>query len=269
MIPSLRVSAETLPQFDTACETPGIDTVYIDAGFFEVPGYREMVKKAHKGKGGIGKKICLRFPQIWREKAEDFFSGNLEAIKDAGFDGYLCRSMEGVLWLSENIPEAPEVTFDHTVYGFNSFTDAELAELSGLTAFRKTWSEEMNKGELRNCMDPAHPGELVVYGRVPLMVSAQCIRRTSLRCDRRQGVMYLKDRTGAVMPVKNTCRFCMNTIYNSVPTVLYDLKEEIARLAPDAVRYEFTVETPEEMKKVLRGEVPGKFTRGHFTRGVE
>ena len=110
--------------------------------------------------------------------------------------------------------------------------------------------------------------ELVVYGRVPMMVTAQCIRRTSLRCDKRMCTMKLKDRTGAFLPVKNNCTFCYNTIYNSVPTVLYDWTDEIFKIGPASVRYEFTVETGEELKNVIRGMVPKSFTRGHFRKGV-
>ena len=266
---SARVSVETDEQFHIACETPGIDGIYVDAGLFPASSFGELVKKAHKGKGGIGKKIRLRLPHIWREKAEAFFRENAALIREAGFDGYLCRNEESILWLRETIPDPGEITLDHTIYVFNSITDAELELLSGVSDYRKTYSLELNRQEICTVNGGSHPAELVVYGRVPLMVSAQCIRKTSLRCDRREGILYLKDRTGAMLPAKNTCRFCYNTIYNAVPTVLYDLEDELMKTGADAYRYEFTTETAAEMRSVLDSIVPKNYTRGHFHRGVE
>ena len=266
---SVRVSVETEEQFKTACELPGIDGIYVDAGLFAVSSFGELVKAAHKGKGGIGKKIWLRLPHIWREKSEKWSLENGAFIREAGFDGYLCRNVESVLWLSETVTEPGEITLDHTVYVFNAVTDGELELLTGIPDYRKTFSLELNFREIAQLKENGHPAELVVYGRAPLMVSAQCIRRTSLRCDRREGVLYLKDRTGAMMPVKNTCRFCYNTVYNSVPTVLYDLEDEVEKTRADAIRYEFTTETAAEMKNILAGTVPKNYTRGHFHRGVE
>lgn len=266
---SARVSVESEEQFHTVCELPGIDGIYVDAGLFPASSYEDLVKEAHRGKGGIGKKIFLRLPHVWRDRAEDFFRENLSLILGAGFDGYLCRNMEGLLWLKDEVPEPGEITLDHTIYVFNSITDAEIGLLSGVSDYRKTYSLELNRQEIASLENGSHPAELVVYGRAPLMVSAQCIRRTSLRCDRRESVLYLKDRTGAVSPVKNTCRFCYNTIYNAVPTVLFDLEDELGRIRADAYRYEFTTETACEIKKILSGEVPKNYTRGHFHRGVE
>ena len=62
--------------------------------------------------------------------------------------------------------------------------------------------------------------ELIVYGRLPVMVSAQCVRRTVSGCDRKPGLLWLKDRMGKEFPVRNCCRFCCNTIYNADPLSL-------------------------------------------------
>ena len=83
--------------------------------------------------------------------------------------------------------------------------------------------------------------------------------------------MFLKDRKDAFMPSENICRFCYGVIYNSVPTAIYDLKGEIRDIAPDSIRYEFTIENGKEVLDVLGSERPaeGSFTRGHFRRSVE
>ena len=123
------------------------------------------------------------------------------------------------------------------------------------------------------------------------MVSAQCIQKTTKGCSKKPGLLYLKDRMGNMLPVKNECRYCMNTIYNSNPLSLLDVAEEILRLKPAVCRLNFTVETKKETEGVLKlfedaygngnainnsigigkkvkENIPG-FTRGHYKRGVE
>ena len=99
--------------------------------------------------------------------------------------------------------------------------------------------------------------------------------------DKKPGILYLKDRLGNRLPVKNHCRFCFNTIYNSNPLSLLDEAEEILGLRPACCRLNFTVESREETAAVLKlfeetyrdgkkgkENIPG-FTRGHYRRGVE
>lgn len=267
---TVRVSVETKEQFEAACACPGIELIYVDAGFFAKEDPAALCQKARKGTGGIGKLCGLRLPKVWREEAETYFAGQKEKIREAGFDCFLAPSLEGALWLlEEGFTESGEnVILDHSVYSFNSRTDGSLSLLSGLPKARGTFSLEMSFPEMKTQESGPFGKELVVYGRVPMMVTAQCIRRTSLRCDKRMCTMKLKDRTGAFLPVKNNCTFCYNTIYNSVPTVLYDWTDEIFKIGPASVRYEFTVETGEELKNVIRGMVPKSFTRGHFRKGV-
>ena len=83
-----------------------------------------------------------------------------------------------------------------------------------------------------------------------------------------------------VFPVRNQCRFCCNTIYNSVPLDLSGCRKEIEALSPNYVRAVFTVESGEETAAVLdrlkRLYVGGRMlfasdgqdgTRGHSEEG--
>lgn len=268
----LRVSVETKEQLFCCCKTPGVDLIYIDSGYFPPGTWKETVKMIHKGSGGIGKKAGLRFPHIFRTEAENFFSANKGILLDAGFDLFLVRNMETALWIKEELPELPSesLVFDHTVYSFNSQTDEVISEITGFGSFTGTYSTELSDKEIKSVKKlPEIKKELVVYGRVPMMVTAQCIRKTSLRCDRRMCEMKLKDRTGAFMPVKNCCTFCYNTVLNSVPTFLSDLAEDIDEIAPDFIRYEFSVEKEQEVRNILSGKIPANYTRGHFRKSVQ
>ena len=157
-----------------------------------------------------------------------------------------------------------------------SFIEKMLLE-SG--AARLTLPVELNYQELKaiGCRGK----ELVVSGRLPMMVTAQCLKKTGPGCDRRPGILYLRDRKGQEMPVKNSCMFCCNTILNSAPLSLCREASRIRELGPASVRVLLTTENGRESRRVIRaaadafilgrdtGEPYEVFTRGHMKRGVE
>ncbi|MCM1025953.1 MAG: U32 family peptidase [Roseburia sp.] len=118
--------------------------------------------------------------------------------------------------------------------------------------------------------------EKIVYGRIPMMVTANCVLRTSGKCKRSGkdgGEAVLIDRYNKEFPVAADCRHCMNVIYNSVPLSLYrecDGWKERARL-----RLQFTVEGADEVRQILDAFLDGKelrlpaHTAGHEKRGAE
>ena len=283
-IANIRATVETAEQFEACLEAA--DIVYIDSAFFEPADYKTYAAKAH----AAGKLIGLRLPYIWRDKAESYFDKHIDEARYARFDAYLFRNTESLLYFAERgLLYDTEFATDSSMYIFNEAALAELRELVpwGRDIYASaTLPLELNGRELEELSrkilkDSSHgmsrrpwtaivPLELVVYGRAPMMVSAQCINKTVQGCDKRYKCLKLKDRMGAEMPVKNICRFCYNEIYNSVPTVLYDMSDTIERIAPNALRYDFTTENADEVRQVLSGTVlaAGSFTRGHLKRGV-
>lgn len=239
-----------------------------------------------------GKHVGLRLPQIWRQEADRFFAQNSAWIRAASFDAFLVRQFEAFGFLKRSgllsAQGAPEIVLDSTIYDLNGFADAMLSELFGTACGEENgggslWQRAVHTFPLElNARELAEEGkrffkeglrtELIVYGRIPMMVSAQCIRKTSLNCDKRPSLMFLGDRTGARLPVRNCCRFCYNVIFNSQPTVLYDLREELRKIPHETERFEFTTERPDEVKEILSlKRIPKemKFTRGYFRRGVQ
>ena len=167
------------------------------------------------------------------------------------------------------------VTFDSSLYGFNSQAEETMESLG---ADEQTLPVELNGRELAEL--GCEGKELTVYGSIPVMVSAQCVRRTVSGCDRKPGILTLKDRVGKEFPVRNCCRFCYNLIYNSTPLSLLGQEKQVKNLGPARLRLQFTMEEPEKAAEIaeafgdsfLRGRertLAGDFTRGHFKRGVE
>ena len=131
---------------------------------------------------------------------------------------------------------------------------------------------------------------MIVYGYLPMMISAQCVRKNNFSCTGNEGIVYLKDRYDKVFPVSCCCDYwktettkhpmpCYNIIYNTLPYGLLKEKKQVEALSPAAVRLSFTVETPSEAVEVfiafrnvyLENGNPAEypFTKGHFKRGAE
>ena len=205
-------------------------------------------------------------------------------------DVLLVRNLDEAMLLEDFFGAHPELgarirrNFDYTVYGYNQEAIQALVSLGadGLTyPIELTYHEcrklrEKFRSSVRGTNAEADsiglgelPFELMIYGHLPMMVSANCIQRTSARCDHGNRILQLRDRMGKDMPVRCYCTYCYNQIFNAEPLVLYDLPDEVRALQPQCLRYDFSVEPAAVVRQVLEGAVPRSMTRGHFRHGIE
>ena len=267
----IHVSLENPDALDLAAGHPDVGAVYLDAAGFGADGWAASAAVCHKH----GKQCALVMPHIFRSEAETYFREHLPELVEAGFDELVIRSMEEVGFLKEAGVSIPMV-FDSGMYVMNHLA---LFQMMRLGASRLTLPLELNSRELEDL--GCRRAELIGYGYLPAMVSAQCIMRTVSGCKKTPGLLMMKDRTGKELPVKNHCRFCYNTIYNPSPLSLLGQEKMVERLDPAVLRLSFTIETPQQVGAVidayadhfLRGQdTPSpiaEFTRGHMKRGVE
>lgn len=273
----LTVSAETGDQLSAALVVPEVRRICLDASSFQPERWAEFVQLIHQA----GKECYLTLPHIFRTHSIGFFRTYRSCLEQAGFDGLLIRAFEEIQWMREE-QISFSASFDASVYAWNHGAVHTLKEEQAafITA---PW--ELNSRELEPvfeaCRREGLLAELIVYGRAPMMVSAQCITKTVKGCSKCPSLLWMKDRTGARLPVQNHCAFCYNTILNPLPVSLHGCADSVKRLAPEGLRLCFTIETGEETKAVLnafaaefiRGENAEppftEFTRGHFRRGVE
>ncbi|MCR4908177.1 MAG: hypothetical protein K5985_05045 [Lachnospiraceae bacterium] len=228
------------------------------------------------------------FPYILRSAADPRplkkTSSGLPEI-DPAASGVLIRGLDGLEYLLESGYKG-EIIADATLYSMNSRSVRCLLE-NGIS--RLTAPYEIDRHSLMS-RGGADKTCLVVYGRIPLMVSAQCVFLNSgSGCAVRNGeksgnVMMIKDRKGAYLPVKRFCGECLNVIYNSVPLSLHKDIKDVLSFAPSSLRLDITTETEEEALKIVkyyvnlvRGSSTGKkeekppfsaYTRGHFSKGM-
>lgn len=186
-------------------------------------------------------------------------------------DALLVRNLDEAMLLENFFAAHTELkarirrNFDYTVYGYNQ---EAIQALVSLGADGLTYPIELTYHECRKLKSEL-PFELMVYGHLPMMVSANCIQRTSARCDHGNRILQLRDRMGKDMPVRCYCTYCYNQIFNAEPLVLYDLPDEVRALQPQCLRYDFSVEPAAVVRQVLEGAVPRSMTRGHFRHGIE
>ncbi|MDO4325776.1 MAG: DUF3656 domain-containing protein [bacterium] len=267
----LSVLLEEIEGFSVVLEEEAVSRIYLAVDSVPAERFAQYVTECHKR----GKACYLALPQIFRKEAGDFLDTKWGMIKTAGFDGMLAGSLEELGYLKEKGWELPVVA-DHNLYTWSTQA-REVYQAMGFS--EDTLPVELNQKELqrRGC----EGSEWIVYGRLPVMVSAQCIVKTTKGCTRKPERLVIKDRIGKEFPVKNHCAFCYNTIYNTSPLSLLGQSRTAEKLRVRAVRLQFSVETREEIKRItaafadafIRRKVVEEpvedYTRGHFKRGVE
>ena len=217
---------------------------------------------------------CIMLPYIERQDYMPLFYKHLGELVNEGVAGVLARCFESASHLS-NLGCAKMTILDAGVYTWNAEAQ-KWAEENGFTGITAPY--ELNRKELRR--RGSSGSEIIVYGRIPLMVTAQCLRKNLTECSGNSGTIYLRDRTKRVFPVKQNCVFCYNTVYNSEVFSLIDEKEYLNASGFTRRRIALTTETYDESEDVLlafghesHDRMPGNlnvsYTKGHFNRGVE
>ncbi|MGN0298367.1 MAG: DUF3656 domain-containing protein [Lachnospiraceae bacterium] len=265
------VKVETEAQLDAALESSVVACILMDSLLTAPENYSSLVAQIH----GQNKLCMLVMPRIFRTHAKLFMEKNESLIREAGFDGYLIGSLECLAWMIRKDWHGQYLA-DHMLYAWNQ--QAQQQYLNWGIA-KITLPVELTENELRQrgCTG----GELIVYGCMPMMVSAQCLKKTTSQCDHKSAQICLKDRKGNRMQVKNNCAYCYNVIYNSKPLSLLDVADEVEALKPDSLRLEMTGENKEETREILRkfeevflkhriiSDGIKEFTRGSFRRKVD
>jgi len=155
-------------------------------------------------------------------------------------------------------------------FGLNIFNSYSLDFLKKQGVSSATVSFELRHQQVRD-LKKVLPCETIIYGRLPLMITENCIINQS-KCTEGKG-SFITDRTGARFPVQ--CAYgCRNELQNCKPLFLAD-KPEYTSCGLTWGRLRFTDESPQECLSILRRYqghtdwMPADFTRGLFYRGVE
>lgn len=280
---SLHVSVCTAEQLealtDSACER-----IYLDSELF-CAKRNQIVRIMEKTQN---KQWFLALPYVMRT-SELALLENLTGLEQLPpqIKGILVRNLEELAWFIRNFKgqiRTLDIVADAGFYCFNRHTLSFLEEY----VQECTLPYELNAGECRQLLqnyekitdmgEKSLPVSMIVYGTIPMMVSANCLLKTTGNCkaDGKRHTVYLIDRYQNSFPVWCHCKNCHNVIYNTLPLSLHHYRSELEKLRARAWRLDFLSESGITARKIvdyyagLHTEFPiERHTAGHYKRGVE
>lgn len=245
-------------QFTNCCEDSFFDGICLPSDFFSYEELLSFGKTAQEA----GKKVYLSLPRVFRQEADR--DSNLEKICESSiWNGIYAYTINEAEFLHELKERKAKVIAAASLYHWNSNTVAETKalypeigvrecpiELSGKEMQQMIKNIVKEKSERPD--ENRETFELLVHGRVPLMQSAQCLKKTTGHCNKTSELLGLYDKKGRKLPVTTHCKWCYNLIWQDRP---YDLiGEDLTELAFYVTRYRFdllelTKQEVEEMKE--------------------
>lgn len=234
---------------------------------------------------GDGTELYLALPHVLRMRDKEFLNVMESRMKEGMFEGVMVRNLEELYWVLETFGEDEwknRMVTDTGLYIWNP----EAAAFFDRYAAQHYLPCELNSHEVRELTEKTRTGEwaAVVYGRIPMMVTANCLVQTGSGCrpyaeGNRPAFQLLTDRYRKAFPVYTDCAHCYNILYNSVPLSLHQKTGEMETMGIHTFRLDFTTENGKDTDRVIRyftdrtesGELPPykEYTNGHWKRGVE
>ncbi len=223
----------------------------------------------HVERGGV---FCAALPRICKDSELPALRAMLDEARKKGCTAVAVQNI-GQLELARGSGLAIRGDF-----GLNVFNSRALQELKSWGLSSATVSFELRHQQIRDLVKPL-PCEAIVYGRLPLMITENCLVSNALSCKSRdlrgacRSGHHLRDRRGERFPVLSVFG-CRSEIQNS-KTLFLAGHTEYRQCGLTYGRLRFTTESPEQCAAVFRrylgepGETPEDFTRGLFYRGVD
>ena len=215
-------------------------------------------------------KVAAALPRIVHDNELPKLKANLQQLKDLGLKEVLVGNLGLLL-------TAREMGFRiHGDFGLNLYNSGAISLLSKLELASVTLSFEMTMPQIRD-LSKALPCEILIYGRLPLMVVENCLMKNRTgECSCKTGAaVKLTDKTGADFPVIKDGNSCRSVLLNGKKLSWLDRQDDLQHLGIWATRLYFTTESGKEVDRVISDYVhpnpfdPGACTRGLYLRGVE
>ncbi len=213
--------------------------------------------------------VCVVLPRIVHDGELPALKENLKKLRRLGIQ----QALVGNLGLLIPVRECGMVARGDL--GLNIYSSAAVNMARELEMRSVMLSTEMTLPQIRD-VSKGVPCELMIYGRMPLMVTENClIKGRTGECTCNQGIFKLVDKTGAEFPVVKDCGSCRSVLLNGKKLSWLDRQEDLNRLGLWAMRLLFTTENPREVDQVLASFRepepfdPGACTRGLYLRGLD
>ena len=214
-------------------------------------------------------RVCAVLPRIVHDTQLPKLNQDLQALKLIGVDEVLVGNL-GLMILARSARMAIRGDF-----GLNLYNSGAVNSMKELGLRSACLSFEMTLPQIRD-VSKAVPCEIFSYGRLPLMVTENClIRGHTGQCTCHLSPTKLTDKTGADFPIIKDGNSCRSVVLNGKKLNWLDRQADLSRLGLWATRVYFTTENPREVDQVIHSIRdpkpfdPGACTRGLYLRGVE
>ena len=221
---------------------------------------RQLTKRFH---------VAAALPRIVHDKEMNALRDALREVRKMGVK----EALVGNLGLMQPVREAGMAIRGDV--GLNAYNSLAMYTLKELELQSATLSFEMTMPQIRD-VSKAVPCELLVYGRMPLMVTENCLFKGKTgKCACQLGAMKLVDKTGAEFPVIRDGKNCRSVLLNGKKLSWLDRQNDLAKLGLWGIRLYFTTENAKEVDRVAASCVtpvpfdPGACTRGLYLRGLD
>ncbi len=271
-----QVSIETMEQLQAVLEiartVPAGELSHV---IFSMEGFKDLSEEEKKNLvmeccKVLGESITMgvRFPRAGRETRKAWCLEELKKWKNAGVSfGEANRYGQIEMLHDENMAVilSPEMgvmnrlsgeVYSQETEGFSLSTELTIEEIEQLKGLSGSYA--------------------VVYGKIPYMVSEQCIYKERYGC-KGKGTqsLSLKDRQGETMTVISHCALCYSEIFSERP--IFTAESDRLKETVDYLRIQFADESMEEALSVLKAVLSGEDSvevrnvsmDGHFEKGVE
>ena len=260
--PTIWAQVMTVPQL-RAAQRRGITHIIVE----ETPAIMKALTDEER------KSVYLALPPVCRSMSR---SGVIKRIGE-GYQGLLIRNLEELVLVRES-GYAGRILADGSLYQWN--TVARDLLLTQCNMVNLGW--ELSAKDMQPLLQGGSSRQmLTVYGRIPMMITAGCVKKTAGACSHAEQEFYeLEDRKGMRFPVRCFCAHCSNVIYNSFPLSLHTFvkKRDPAVMKTANWILTFTTESGEETETIL-GWYQGagaadsdaifrEFTTGHFRKSA-
>ena len=237
------------------------ELIYVPAE--ELAAHPEVLERCKKA----GVEVAVLLPRVCFDRELAELERQLVQLRQKGVRQALAGTWGGVR-------RAAQLGFEvRGDYGLGVYNSQSMKELKRLGLISATVSFELKLPQIRD-LSKTVPTEMIAYGRLPLMITENCIVHNHTGQHTCENVNLLVDRKGERFPVVKAFG-CRNEILNSKKLFLADKAGDYTRLGLWGVRLMFTTETAIECVSVLerylgRGNfTPNEYTRGLYYRDVE
>ncbi|MEE0776220.1 MAG: DUF3656 domain-containing protein [Bacillota bacterium] len=296
-VPKIAVKVRDVYQVKAAMDS-GAELIYFAPHF----GFEAMTEEQWQQLAVINEAhpnfLVYALPAVRQDDKQAWLERDIEAAVSHGFQSFLC-GQAGDLRLKERYPQIQRFYGDYSQNVFNNYTARELFDMG---FERVTCSLELKKEDLDALARTAGSKEVVVHGRMPMMLSRHCVIGASLGKDKTKvpcgyycygNTLYLKDRMGMTFPVVGDRYHNMN-LYNCKELCLIDELDHLSHFQVWRIEGQFAdIGSLKEIIKLYRtareqalakgeGEYQKEFlsssvqiysnagfTKGHFYRGVK